>query len=149
MRIDRLDHVELCVPDRHEAARLYESIFGFEIRKEFEFWAEDPGGPLMVSPKGGGPMLALFQGEPIGKESGFRRVAFGASGADFLGFVEHFKSLVRSEEEARLCSLSGVIDHGTAFSIYLADPHGYRFEVTTYEHEYVRKNLARTEPSSP
>ena len=148
MRIDQVDHVELCVPDRYEAARLYESIFGFEIRKELESWAEDPGGPLMVSPKGGGPKLALFQGEPIGKESGFRRVAFGASGADFLRFVEHFKSLVRSEKEARLCSLSGVIDHGAAFSIYLADPYGYRFEVTTYDHEHVRKNLARMESSS-
>jgi catechol 2,3-dioxygenase-like lactoylglutathione lyase family enzyme len=148
MRIDGVDHVELCVPDRYEAARLYESIFGFEIRKELEFWAEDPGGPLMVSSKGGGPKLALFQGEPIGQENGFRRVAFGASGADFLSFVDHFRSLVRSKETARLCSLSEVIDHDAAFSIYLIDPYGYRFEITTYEHEYVRKNLTRTKSSS-
>jgi catechol 2,3-dioxygenase-like lactoylglutathione lyase family enzyme len=148
MRIDEVDHVELCVPDRYEAARLYEGIFGFEIRKEFEFWAKDPGGPLMVSPKDGGPKLALFQGEPVGQETGFRRVAFGASGADFISFVNHFRSLVRSKEAARLCSLSEVIDHDAAFSIYLIDPYGYRFEVTTYEHEYVRKNLTRTQSNS-
>ena len=149
MHIDRVDHIELYVPDRYEAARLYQEIFGFEVRKELEFWAEDSGGPLMISSEGGGPKLALFEGDPIGKESGFRRVAFGVSGADFLEFVNHFKSMVRSKEAARLCSLSDVFDHGAAFSIYLADPYGYRFEVTTYEHEYVRKNLQHAEAGSP
>ena len=142
MRIDRVDHIELHVPNRYEAAQLYEQIFGFKIRKEMEFWAEDPDGPLMISSEGGGPKLALFEGAPIGKESGFRRVAFGVSGADFLEFVDHFKSLVRSKTTARLCSLSDVVDHEAAFSIYLVDPYGYRFEVTTYEHEYGRKNLS-------
>jgi catechol 2,3-dioxygenase-like lactoylglutathione lyase family enzyme len=147
MHIDRVDHVELYVPDRNEAAQLYERIFDFEIRKEFEFWAEDTGGPLMISPKDGGPKLALFEGAAIGKDSGFRRIAFGASGADFLRFVEHFNSLVRSKEKV-LASLSEIFDHGAAFSIYLVDPYGYRFEVTTYEHEYVRKKLASSEPRS-
>jgi hypothetical protein len=101
----------------------------------------------MISPKDGGPKLALFEGAAIGKDSGFRRIAFGASGADFLRFVEHFNSLVRSKEKV-LASLSEIFDHGAAFSIYLVDPYGYRFEVTTYEHEYVRKKLASSEPRS-
>jgi catechol 2,3-dioxygenase-like lactoylglutathione lyase family enzyme len=39
MHVDRVDHIELYVPDRYEAARLYEEIFGFEVRKELEFRA--------------------------------------------------------------------------------------------------------------
>jgi catechol 2,3-dioxygenase-like lactoylglutathione lyase family enzyme len=63
MRIERVDHVELLVPDRYEAARFYKAIFGFEIRRDLEFWAQDQNGPLMISPVTGGPKLALFDGE--------------------------------------------------------------------------------------
>ena len=90
MRIERVDHVELLVPDRYEAARFYKVIFGFEIRRDLEFWAQDQNGPLMISPVTGGPKLALFDGEPptSSDSGGFRRIAFGVSGADFLGFAE-------------------------------------------------------------
>jgi len=60
-----IDHVEVFVPDRHEAARWYEAALGLGIVAELEGWATD-GGPLMVSGDDGRTMLALFEGEPRG-----------------------------------------------------------------------------------
>jgi catechol 2,3-dioxygenase-like lactoylglutathione lyase family enzyme len=45
----QLDHVELFVPDRYEAARWYQRVLGLEIVREYEEWAADPRGPLMIS----------------------------------------------------------------------------------------------------
>jgi len=51
-RVDQLDHVELLVPDRYEAARWYERVLGLAIVSDYEYWAQDPNGPLMISPDG-------------------------------------------------------------------------------------------------
>ena len=51
--VQQIDHVELFVPDRYEAARWYQEVLGHEIIPEFEFWAEDENGPLMISSNGG------------------------------------------------------------------------------------------------
>lgn len=36
-KVQQIDHVELFVPDRYEAAKGYEQILGLEIIPEFEF----------------------------------------------------------------------------------------------------------------
>jgi catechol 2,3-dioxygenase-like lactoylglutathione lyase family enzyme len=46
-RVLQIDHVELFVPDRHEAARWYERVLGLQIVPEYEPWATG-GGPLMI-----------------------------------------------------------------------------------------------------
>jgi catechol 2,3-dioxygenase-like lactoylglutathione lyase family enzyme len=142
MDIGRIDHVELLVPDRYEAARFYKAIFGFEIRRDLEFWAQDRNGPLMISPATGGPKLALFDGEPptSTNSGGFRRIAFGVSGADFFRFAEHLKTLEPPVIPKRIAP-SAMIDHRASFSIYFVDPFGYRFEITTEDHEFVRERL--------
>ena len=63
-----IDHIELTVPDRHVAAAWYHDVLGMVIVPEFEFWANDPNGPLMISAAEGGTKLALFVGEPRGSE---------------------------------------------------------------------------------
>ena len=87
--VEQIDHVELHVPDRHEAARWYEQVLGLRIIPKFEFWAEDPQGPLMISSDGGNTKLALFTGEvhPPQRGSGYWRVAFRVSGQGFLNFL--------------------------------------------------------------
>jgi catechol 2,3-dioxygenase-like lactoylglutathione lyase family enzyme len=133
-RVRGIDHVELFVPDLYEAAAWYRSTLGLEIVQEFEFWAEDSDGPLMISPAGDpqGTKLALFRGKPQGTGApiGFRRVAFSVDGPGFVRLVDRLG-----------VAHSGPIDHGLSFSIYFADPWGNRFEVTTYEHEFVRAKL--------
>ena len=73
-----IDHVELLVPNRREAAAWYFDILGLKASPEDEKWAEDnPGGPLMISSDGGNTSLALFQGPSDDTSTdGIRRVAF-------------------------------------------------------------------------
>ena len=56
-QVDQLDHVELFVPNRHEAAAWYRRVLGLEILSEYEFWAADPRVPLMVSSDAGNTKL--------------------------------------------------------------------------------------------
>lgn len=38
-RVDQIDHVELFVPDRYQAAEWYRQVFGLKIVPEYEHWA--------------------------------------------------------------------------------------------------------------
>jgi catechol 2,3-dioxygenase-like lactoylglutathione lyase family enzyme len=127
-----IDHVELYVPDRSRAAAWYAAVLGCEPMPGAESWAADPRGPLMISPDGGRTKLALFTGEPQGNRAtaGFYRVAFRVSATEFLAFTARMDGF--GIKEAR------EVDHGSAWSVYFADPSGYRLEVTTYEVEPVR-----------
>jgi catechol 2,3-dioxygenase-like lactoylglutathione lyase family enzyme len=90
-----LDHVELFVPDRRAAARWYDEALGLSVVADYERWADDPRGPLMVSSDGGLTMLALFAGEPErGRPAaGFRRVAFRVDAEPFLAIRHHLARL--------------------------------------------------------
>lgn len=137
IRVLQIDHVELYVPDRHGAAEWYRRVLGLHIVPEFEAWAADPGGPLMMATAGGGTKLALFQGEPQGSRAtaGFHRVAFRVDAGTFVGFV---RRLAEDGQDHR------VVDHRLAWSVYFSDPYGHRLEVTTYEHDPVRESPGAT-----
>lgn len=143
-KVDHIDHVELFVPDRREAARWYERTLGLSIVPEYERWAEDPHGPLMISSDGGDTKLALFTGEPRGRRptAGFHLVAFRVDGAGFLGFLDHVKSVPVFDEEGEEVRTLKPRDHGQAFSVYFCDPGGHRLEVTTYDADYVRERVS-------
>jgi catechol 2,3-dioxygenase-like lactoylglutathione lyase family enzyme len=140
MRVTQIDHVELEVPDRYEAARWYQAVLGFEICREYEFWAEPAYGPLMISADDGKTKLALFDGQPQGgaNPSGIRRIAFRIAGENFLKFVGDLDALKETNGIRR----SEISDHERSFSVYFTDPYGNRLEVTTYEYELVRAQLA-------
>ena len=59
-KVLQIDHVELFVPERYEAARWYERTLGLQVVPECEPWAVD-GGPLMISSDGGSTKLALLR----------------------------------------------------------------------------------------
>lgn len=127
-----LDHVELFVPDRAEAAAWYGTVLGCRPVPGTERWAADPAGPLMVTPDGGRTKLALFQGEPQGDRptAGFHRVAFRLPAAEWSRFAA---GLLEQGIPTR------VMDHGAALSVYFGDPYGHHLEVTTYEADEVRR----------
>lgn len=142
-KVEHLDHVEMFVPDRQEAARWYEETLGLSVLPDYEHWAEDPQGPLMISSDGGKTKLALFTGEPRGDRptAGFHLVAFLVDGPGFFRFLEHVESHpVFSETGVEVRSLRPR-DHGRAFSVYFCDPWGHRLEITTYDNRYVRDRL--------
>jgi catechol 2,3-dioxygenase-like lactoylglutathione lyase family enzyme len=144
-----VDHIELFVPDRVEAATWYTRALGFRPVPGTEAWATDPGGPLMLSADGGSTKLALFRGQPQGPQrtAGWHRVAFRIDGPGFLAFLSHARNLGLRDRSHPL----RVRDHATAFSVYFSDPYGHRLEVTTYDHQAVRAGIpsAGVTPARP
>jgi catechol 2,3-dioxygenase-like lactoylglutathione lyase family enzyme len=92
-RVEQIDHVELFVPDRREAAAWYERTLGLTVVAEYEHWADHPAGPLMITTAGAGTKLALFTGEPQRDRPtvGFHLVAFRVSRAGFDAFLTHVR----------------------------------------------------------
>lgn len=137
----QIDHVEFIVPDQYAAAAWYRHVLGLEIVREFEHWATD--GPLMISSDGGRTMLALFAGEVRSeqKPTGFRRVAFRVDGARFMLFLDRLPMSDVRANDGQLLQAEQVVDHDQSWSIYFSDPYGYRLEITTYDHEIVRRRL--------
>lgn len=152
IRADQIDHVEVFVPDRREAADWYERVLGLKIVAWAEHWAEDPTGPLMISSDGGGTMLALFSGQPQGTRptSGFHRVAFRVGAATFIEFLERLSAIELFDERGERVTADRVADHRSAWSIYFSDPFGHRLELTTYDYEEARSVLTdRGESGEP
>ncbi len=144
-RVAGIDHVELFVPDRRVAAEWYGHVLGFEVMRDFAFWAEPNAGPLIISPDGGRTKLALFQALPAGRETaqaGIRRIAFGVDGAGFLHFLQRLNSIELHDARGERVTADRVVDHDAAFSIYFTDPWGTPLELTTYEVDVVRRARA-------
>jgi len=137
IRVTRIDHVELFVPDRNAAAAWYARTLGLQVDPQFEHWAADPHGPLMIATAVAGTMLALFAGEPQGSRpaAGFYRVAFRVSRRDFEAFLVQVREKPVFGEEGEVVHELVVRVHGAAHSVYFRDPYGHRLEVTTYEVE--------------
>jgi catechol 2,3-dioxygenase-like lactoylglutathione lyase family enzyme len=139
----QIDHVELFVPDRYEAAGWYQRTLGLEIIPAFEGWAANPSGPLMISSDHGGTKLALFEGEPQAARptAGFHRVAFGVSADEFMAFLRRLGEQPLLDEHGRPVRAESVKDHKKAYSIYFCDPYGHHLEVTTYDYDATRAAL--------
>lgn len=142
-----VDHVELFVPDRAEAAAWYARILGLQPCPGTERWAADPAGPLMLSGDGGSTKVALFHGQPQGprRTAGWHRLAFRVDGQGFLAFLRHARAHNLRERGGPL----RLSDHTESFSLYFADPYGHRLEVTTYEHDIVRAGMHSPDLTPP
>jgi len=148
-RVLQIDHVELFVPNRHEAARWYQEVLGLEILPDYQDWAADPRGPLMISSDGGKTKLALFEGQPQapGPTSGFHLVAFRVDGDGFVEFLQRLEGLQLKDHRHGIVTSNSVVDHEQAYSVYFSDPYGHRLEVTTYDYEATRTAItARLQP---
>jgi len=144
-RVDQIDHVELFVPDRHQAAEWYRSVLGLERLSQYEHWAADPRGPLMISSDAGQTKFALFQGTSQGSRetAGFHRVAFRVGAAAFRHFLDRLPDLKLTNHSGDAVTLDSVVDHVAAYSIYFCDPFGHRLELTTYDYEHTKRLLGR------
>ena len=142
-RVLQIDHVELFVPDRQEAADWYCRVLGLRVVPGLEQWTANPGGPLMIATAAGGTKLALFEGQPQQARStaGFHRVAFRVDAAGFIAFVRRLDDHHLNDHQGRPVTADAVVDHDLAYSIYFCDPYGHRLEITTYEHDVVREGL--------
>ena len=144
-RVDQIDHVELFVPERWEAAEWYRQVLGLRIVREYEHWADDPRGPLMISSDTGSTKLALFEGAPQGSKEtvGFHLVAFRVGAVDFVRFLYRLADLDLADHRGQPVTVNSMVDHTVAYSIYFCDPFGHQLELTTYDYEQVRTRLAQ------
>ncbi len=142
-KVLQIDHVELFVPDRYEAAGWYERVLGLRIVPECEAWAVD-GGPLMISSDGGSTKLALFEGQPVPtpETAAFRRVAFRVTAGGFVEFLQRLPELALTDSGRHGVTSASVIDHQLSYSIYFCDPYGHMLEVTTYDYAETSAHLA-------
>lgn len=141
-RVQQIDHVELIVPDQYEAAAWYQKVFGLEIIKAFEFWAES--GPLMLTTPDAGTKLALFKGEPPQQVTGFVTLAFRVDAEGFLDFVSRVEEMALiGQNGVALTPQTAIRDHQLSWSIYFCDPWGYPYEITTYDYDAVKSQLNR------
>ena len=109
----------------------HKRVLGLEIVPEYEFWAQDPQGPLMISSDCGSTKLALFRGQPmVRRKDPAWLVAFRVDGGGFIAFVRRLESLQLRDHRGRAVTIDSVIDHDKAYSVYFSDPYGHRLEVT-------------------
>jgi catechol-2,3-dioxygenase len=66
---------------------------------------------------------------------GFSRLAFRVDADAFLAFVTRWEHRGVADSGVPL----RIRDHTTAFSAYFTDPYGNALEVTSYDHEPVRR----------
>lgn len=146
-RVQQIDHVELFVPGRHDAAAWYRRVLGLEIVAGHEHWAFDPRGPLMVSSDGGSTKLALFRGTPQGQRqtAGYHLVAFRVDGPAFLAFLERVESLGLADHRGNPVTAQSAVDHQGAYSVYFNDPWGHRLEITSYDYDWLVAKLQEAE----
>lgn len=139
----QIDHVELFVPDRHEAAAWYQRVLDLDILPGYEDWAADRGGPLMISSDQGSTKLALFEGRPQESRptAGFHLVAFRVNAQGCIEFLRRLAELQLKDHRDRPVTSDSAVDHEKAYSVYFSDPYGHRLEVTTYDHEATRAAL--------
>jgi catechol 2,3-dioxygenase-like lactoylglutathione lyase family enzyme len=141
--VSQIDHVELFVPDRHEAAEWYRRTLGLEIVPEYRDWASDPRGPLMISSDGGHTKLALFEGQPqrTRQTAGWHLVAFRVSADAFMECVARLAEHQLVDHQGQTITSASIADHDKAYSLYFVDPYGHRLEITTYDYEATRAAL--------
>lgn len=79
-RVLQIDHVELFVPDRQAAAAWYERVLGLVPVPKATQWAEDPEGPLMISPGRRKDDAGAFPGDASRRAAHGRVSSGGVSG---------------------------------------------------------------------
>jgi catechol 2,3-dioxygenase-like lactoylglutathione lyase family enzyme len=145
-RMGRLDHVQIRVPDRAEAAAWYAKHLGFEPVEEYAFWATGfEGGPLQISADGGKTMLALFEageGHPMVAQT--TGVAFSVDGETFISFTRSLHGEINGPSGRPLVP-NDVIDLHMCWAFDLADPWGDQYELNCYDYDRIKADLIEPE----
>lgn len=137
MKITDIDHIEIFVKDRSKAAQWYGKIFGLSPIQKLDAWAKI--GPLFIGNKDGTVKIALIDGRKD-NDGSINRMAFSASGEDFVGFINRLDD-AKVDFLKRRVAKKDVVDHDLSYSIYFDDPDGNKLELTCYEHDYVKSSI--------
>jgi len=128
-KLECVDHLHVNVGSWDEAEEWYRRVLNLERVDALMAWAVK-GGPLTLENPEGTVHLALFESDTPKMTD---VIAFAATGAEFLSWKTHLEKLGLKLR---------VADHKMAYSLYFSDPWQNSHEITTYERDYVAKNLA-------
>jgi catechol 2,3-dioxygenase-like lactoylglutathione lyase family enzyme len=143
-RVQRLDHVHVEVADRAAAARWFGDLFALVPAPHLAFWADEPGGPLILQGGDGAPCLSLFERPTRAHGARDRTVALRTDGAGFLAFRDRLPELALDDGAGGRLTAEHLVDHTVSWSFYFLDPDGNRFELTTYDYATVDRAVGRT-----
>lgn len=135
--VEDIDHVEMFVKNRLEAAKWYEEIFGLQPIKELEIWTKI--GPLFIGNKDRSVTLAMMNGTK-NNDGSINRMAFRASGEKFVDFLNRLDDMGLFFLKDRVTK-DKVVDHDISFSIYFDDPDGNKLELTCYDYDFVKSKI--------
>jgi catechol-2,3-dioxygenase len=124
------DHVHVMVRDRSAALAWYHDVLGMMPVAELAAWQAD-GGPLTLADAAGRVHIALFERAPEPRNAAV--IALGTSATAFVQWRDHLARVLGHAID--------VVDHDLSLSLYLRDPDGNPYEITTYEHAAARAAL--------
>ena len=144
-KVLQIDHVELFVPDRYEAARWYERTLGLQVVPECEPWAAGRRAADDFERWWQHEAGALRRAacDSSAQTAAFRRVAFRVTAGGFAEFLRRLPDLALEDSRQRPVTTESVVDHHQAYSIYFDDPYGHLLEVTTYDYDEASAFLAQ------
>ncbi|MEM1230556.1 MAG: VOC family protein [Pseudomonadota bacterium] len=145
VKLGRLDHMHLVVPDRDRAAQWYAETLGFERVEAYRHWWDLPGCPVHISADGGHTSLALFQeGEGHTATNGIGMgVAFVLPAEEFIAFSRALGDSIRVDgKDGKPLTAGAIVDLDLCYSYGFLDPWGHELELSTYDHEQVTQHLA-------
>jgi catechol-2,3-dioxygenase len=127
-KLEFIDHVHVYTPDRAAAEVWYAQVLGLIRISEFEHWATKDG-PLFLTNLKRSVTIALFERPPRPTRS---TIAFRVNGQDFLVWRKRLREMLGKIDE---------VDHEGSWSLYFSDPDGNPFEITSYDYEWLKKQL--------
>lgn len=126
-----IDHIHVFVANRAQAEQWYRRVLGMHRVPSLESWASD-GGPLTIGDPSGTVHLALFE-RPAQKCRS--TIALSVSAAAFFAWRDHLSGALGHEVK--------VVDHQMSWSLYLEDPDGNPYEITSYEYAEIQAALGQ------
>ncbi len=133
IEISALDHVHLYVADPDMAADWYGRVLGLQVLPSSK---RLHGGKYMATPRGQ-YCATIFPGKP--PSDGDHTTAFRVSGRVFMQFGDALPHPDVAGRSGQPSKAQEAADHEFAFSFYFKDPDGNHLEVTTYDHDMVRR----------
>ena len=127
-KLQSIDHIHINVSDRTASEVWYREYLGFVRDPVFEPWVTEKG-PLTLANSEGNIHLALFERTEIQNTV----IAFKVSAQGLTEWILHL-TVVGIDVEP--------IDHDLSWSIYFRDLDGNPFEITTYEYNEFKSNVA-------
>ncbi len=124
IHINGIDHINLEVPNLEETKKFYESIFGLEVKEDYEISTKD--GVLKrfiligISDK---IMLCLYENKAVD----LKTIPLNHIGVNVSNFDEAFEI---AKKKGILDEKWGMIEYKYSRSFYILDPNGLGIEVS-------------------